>query len=246
VNLSDDQTLYAQWKTPSDGDKNLPNEKVPLGKYRVRNNNSNTTTVPAWTAPRSTGDSKSVNWVNGTIVTIVETQKNSANNWWAKSASGRWIYSGHLAPYIEPTESSSGVGSYVTTKSSKIYTDPSSQTKNVDTLAANASVKIIATHVNAAGNTWGKIKTDEWVYMGDLKAVDSNYNYDTLLYCNGTDGELNLRDAPRNSKVLGAYKNGTEVWADVSKKDNDYVPVKIGSNTYGGMYYPYLSSKNPV
>jgi uncharacterized repeat protein (TIGR02543 family) len=246
VNLSGNQTLYAQWRIQSDSDNNRTNANVPLGKYLVKNRNSNTTTVPTWTEPRSTGTSRSTNWANGTIVTIVESQRNSAGNWWAKSASGRWIYSENLVAYRAPSENSSSVGSYVTTKSTKVYTDPSSHTREVRTLAANTPVTITATHVNAAGNTWGKIKAGEWVHLGNLKEeTPPQYNYSTRLYCKGTDGELNLRDGPRNSKIIGAYKNGTEVWADVSKKDNDYVPVKIGNNVFGWMYYPYLSNTNP-
>jgi hypothetical protein len=152
--------------------RNLPNAPIPLGRYIVRNRDGTTPTIPAWTEPRSTGTSTASRWQNGTIVTIVETQRNASNNHWGRVASGRWIYSEHLTPYIAPTESTAGSGSYTTTKSIKVFTDPSSHTREVRTLAANAPVQIVATTTNAAGNRWGKIKANEWVFMGDLRAVD--------------------------------------------------------------------------
>ena len=173
VKPGDTVTFSAIWnsspvQTPS-GLANYKNEDLPLGKYVLRNRDNNRTTVPAWTEPRSTETSTSVNWQNGTIITVVETKKNAANNWWVRTASGKWIYSENVAPYVVPAESSLGAGVYCTKKTISVYTDPSSQTLPVKVLEANARVIIIATHVNSAGNKWGKIASGEWVYMENLQ-----------------------------------------------------------------------------
>jgi len=149
---------------------NTSNTNVALGNYLVKNRDSSIKTVPAWTEAKSTGSSTSVNLPNGSIVSIVKTVKNDAGNWWAQAASGRWIYSENLAPYVAPVESSVGSGFYLTTKANLIvYTNPSSYSSEVRKIAAlGTEVKIVATHKNPSGNTWGKIKAGEWVHLGDM------------------------------------------------------------------------------
>lgn len=73
--------------------------------------------------------------------------------------------------------------------------------------------------------------------------VSASTNYDKTLYVNCYDGELNLRSAPSGS-IIGAYSNGTPVLVDISEKNGNYVPVKIGNKT-GWMYYEYLDSSCP-
>lgn len=81
-----------------------------------------------------------------------------------------------------------------------------------------------------------------WMYYPYLTSSPSyRYSYTTPLLTNGTDGELNLRNKPTNSRVIQAYKNNTTVYADLSKQSNGYVPVKVNSQV-GWMYRSYLKN----
>lgn len=114
---------------------------------------------------------------------------------------------------------------------------------NSSVIAAFDNGTQVLADVSAKTNNYVPVKIGNitgWMYYPYLSTAPTyRYSYTTALATNGTDGELNLRNAPTNSLVIQAYKNGTTVYADLSKLSNGYVPVKVGSQV-GWMYRQYL------
>lgn len=114
---------------------------------------------------------------------------------------------------------------------------------NSSVIAAFDNGTQVLADVSAKSNNYVPVKIGNitgWMYYSYLSTTPSyRYSYTTSLLTNGTDGELNLRNAATNSKVIQAYPNGTTVYADLSKLSNGYVPVKVGSQV-GWMFRQYL------
>lgn len=136
----------------------------------------------------------------GTIVTIEKEVTNSVGNKWGKiagkdsSGSDRYIAMDRLTTYKDTwTTLSTGKGTYVTKNANTpVYIYPSSYSAEVKPTisisAANSAVNIVETVNNNAGNTWGRIKDGEWVYMPDLIKVSDVKTYTVTYNANGGSG----------------------------------------------------------
>ncbi|MCL2300713.1 MAG: hypothetical protein FWC27_11290 [Firmicutes bacterium] len=130
--------------------------------------------TPVWSLPQSTGNSKQVaTLAPGTIVTITSCQKNSSGNWWATlsvkvNGNDAYIYTDNLAAFVAPKQTAIQQSFEVNNTGIYVWSQPSSYSKAVRSIAVNTKVTATAYTQNAAGNTWYKIY-DGWIYSGSLR-----------------------------------------------------------------------------
>ena len=223
-----------------------PDTSVKPGTYVAVSGKSPANTH-VFNMPQSTSPSKKLaELVPGTIVTIVSGHTSPSGNAWGKVANrNSYVAMDRLVAYKAPswTPLPADKQAYVTNdKNIKIYTDPSSYSAEVRTIsAANTAVKVIATTKNAAGNTWGKIKDGECIYMGSLKEAAST----------PTPAPASALPTPTVSvngssvKISwAAVKNASNVYLVLMQPDNPNFVSYGGVNSVTSYTYDNLSDGN--
>ena len=119
----------------------------------------------------------------------------------------------------------------------------SNNSKNIDRVAQNQYVTVIATTVNQAGNTWYFLSDGCWVFSGNVKKVSAPKN---IRYVNSDDG-LNIRNkASTSGKLLDELRDGEMVIVNPSKTSGSWIYVTATSSGVSGwVSSKYLTSTSP-
>ena len=127
---------------------------------------ANKADVPVWSEP-SSSSTKIRTLSKGTLISIVSTTINAANNEWGKTANGTWIYMGNLDKSNKPLPAT---GLYITIKADvPLRKIPASAAKIEKTLGNNVLVTITSTFYNDVGNEWGNTSDGYVIYMGNIE-----------------------------------------------------------------------------